>query len=162
MTIIYVALILLVIGLALLLVEVLTAGMDFGISGILGFAALASSAVIVIVSFGLLGVIIVLCALAVKIPAGIVFFRWLKKRQFYGKFVLSETLAEDKSDISGLEFFIGKEGVTKTALRPHGDAMFNGAGVEVWSESAYVPANARVKVVDVKGKRVIVKLVDGN
>ena len=162
MSVIYLALILLVIGLALLVVEVLTAGMDFGISGILGFAALAASAVVVIVNFHFIGLIIVLCVLGFMIPSSIALIRWLKKKQVYGKFILNETLAEDKRDIAGLEFFMGKEGITKTALRPHGDAIFNGANVEVWSESAYVPANSKVKVVDVKDKRVIVRLAEGN
>ena len=162
MGIIYLAMILLVIGLALLLVEVLTAGMDFGISGAIGFAALAASAVVVIVNFHFVGLIIVLCTLGFMIPSGLALMKWIKKKQFYGKLILSETLAEDKNDVAGLDFFVGKEGVTKTALRPHGDANFNGASVEVWSESSYIPVNARVKVVDVKDKKVIVKLAESN
>ncbi|MCL2170749.1 MAG: hypothetical protein FWB71_01240 [Defluviitaleaceae bacterium] len=162
MNIITLALILLAIGLALLAIEVFTAGLDFGISGVLGFAALAGSAVVVIYNHGFLGVIIVICALGFLIPSGIVFMRWVRRRQIYGKFILTETLAEAKSDISGLDFFMGKEGITKTALRPHGDAAFNGAKVEVWSESTYIPANARIKVIDIRDKKVIVRPAESN
>jgi membrane-bound serine protease (ClpP class) len=162
MNIIYLVLILLAVGVALFVIEVLTAGMDFGVSGILGFIALAASIVLTITNFGIIGIIAVAGGLAILIPAFILFMRWIKRRQIYGKFVLNETLEHEKPDISGLGFFIGKEGMTKTALRPHGDADFNGTKVEVWSEVDYIPANARVKVIDVRDKKVLVRPAGAN
>ncbi|MCL2415534.1 MAG: hypothetical protein FWD01_01870 [Defluviitaleaceae bacterium] len=160
----YLAIALFITAIALLLVETLTAGMDFGISGILGFAALAASVVITVV-YHQYGIFIVLGQFAVLIPVAVVFVRWLRRKQIYGKFILNETLAEDKSDISGLERLVGKEGITKTALRPHGQAIFDNSNdtkpVEVWCDS-YIPQNERVKVTDIKDHKVFVKLVEGN
>ena len=151
------AIVLLVIGLFILVVDIYIEG--FGILGIVALAIIAAS-LFITVAFVPLGHFIVLGKIVVLVPGTIFFFRFLKSKQLDGRLILTETLAEDKIDVSGLEYFMGKEGITKTALRPQGTADFNGAGVEVCSESNYIPAGKRVKVVDVKGRKVLVALIE--
>ena len=151
------AIVLLVVGLALLVVDVFIEG--FGILGIVALAIVAAS-LFITVAFVPMGGFIVVGKVAVMVPGAIFFFRFLKSKQLDGKFILTETLAEDKIDVSGLEYFRGKEGITKTALRPHGTADFNGDNIEVRSDSKYIPDGKRVKVVDVKGKRVLVAQIE--
>lgn len=151
------AIVLLVIGLSILVVDVYIEG--FGILGIVGLVVVAIS-LFITVAYVPFGQFIVLGKIVLLVPGSFLFFRFLKSRQLDGKLILTETLAEDKIDVSGLEYFMGKEGITKTALRPQGTADFNGAGVEVCSESKYIPEGKRVKVVDVKGKKVLVALIE--
>ncbi|MCL2396592.1 MAG: hypothetical protein FWC93_00845 [Defluviitaleaceae bacterium] len=128
----------------------------FGPLGVVGLIVAAASLFISIawVDFG---GFIVLGKIAVMVPGTLLFYRFLRARQLDGKLVLTETLAEDVVDVSGLEYFMGKEGITKTALRPHGRADFNGTTVEVHSDSGYIPTGKRVKVVDVLDKKVFVR-----
>jgi len=55
---------------------------------------------------------------------------------------------------------LGKEGITKTDLRPQGMVDFNGTNVEVVSDAKFIPVDKRVKVVDVQNRRVFVKLIE--
>ena len=127
----------------------------FGVLGAIGIAAVVASLVIS-AAFVNGGFIVILAKIAVMVPGTFLFFRLLKRRQLSGHLVLTDTLAEDVEDISGLDYFMGKEGTTKTALRPHGQAEFNGVVVDVRSESGYILANNRVRVVGLKDKRIIV------
>jgi Membrane-bound serine protease (ClpP class) len=58
-----------------------------------------------------------------------------------------------------LEDLISAEGVAITTLRPSGTANINGNKVDVVSEGEMVLKNTKVKVIDVKGNRVVVKPV---
>ena len=146
-----------IIAIAILVIDIYIEG--FGPLGIAGL--IAASIALAITGFMVpFGGFIVLGKIAVTFPAIILFFRFLKSRQLDGRLILTETLAEDVHLVSGLEFFAGKEGVAKTALRPHGSVEFNGATIEVASESGYIAQGKRVKVVEVKDKKVLVALVE--
>jgi membrane-bound serine protease (ClpP class) len=66
----------------------------------------------------------------------------------------SGTSAEDKA-------LLGKEGVVLTKLRPAGSARIGDVKVDVVSEGEIIEPNARVRVVEVKGNRVVVRPVRG-
>ncbi|MCL2619764.1 MAG: hypothetical protein FWD97_02360 [Defluviitaleaceae bacterium] len=129
----------------------------FGPLAIIGLVGVAVSLVLVAVSSPI-GGWIVLGKVMVTVPGLWMLWRFLRKRQLDGRFILSETLAEDTVDVGGLEYFIGKEGVTTSALRPQGFADFNGTKIEVSSEAGYIDVDKRIKVVDVQNRRVFVKL----
>jgi len=156
---IYVALGLFILAVVLLLTEGWSTG--FGFFGVPGLIALAVSIFITIV-FVPFGLFIVVGVLVFSIPIDIAIIKYLRKRQLYGKLILTEVLEDDKNDTAGLEYFIGKEGITKTALRPYGQADFNGTKVEVCSDSNYIPQNKKVQVINVKESRVFVRLSEGN
>jgi len=154
---IYIALGLFFISLLVLIADVFIEG--FGVIAIIGLVGIVTS--MALTAFGVdYGGLIVLGKIVVTVPLVWLLYRFLRKKQLDGKFILSETLAEDVRPVGGLEYFLGKEGVTKTALRPQGFADFNGQNVEVASDAGFIPVDKRVKVVDVQERKVLVKLIE--
>ena len=129
---------LLIIGLASLIIELLMPG--FGVFGITGVILMILSWGITIFKYTF-GILIVLIEL-VAITLGLYFLiKRLKRMQIYGKFILSDVVEKDKKDIGNMEEFIGREGVCKTDLRPFGNAEFNGVVFEVLSDDGYIKKN---------------------
>lgn len=56
---------------------------------------------------------------------------------------------------------VGQEGVALTTLRPAGMARFGEKKVDVVSEGEVIDRDSRVRVVEVKGNRVVVRAVRG-
>jgi membrane-bound serine protease (ClpP class) len=54
---------------------------------------------------------------------------------------------------------VGQEGVALTTLRPAGMARFGEKKVDVVSEGEEVERDSRVRVIEVKGNRVVVRAV---
>jgi membrane-bound serine protease (ClpP class) len=57
------------------------------------------------------------------------------------------------------QHLLGKQGVARTPLRPSGVALFDEERVDVVTEGERIEPSARVKVVAVKGNRVVVRRV---
>ena len=154
---IYIAFGVFFVSLLVLVVDIFIEG--FGVLGVIGLIGIIIS--LSLTAFGVpAGGIIVLVKVGLTVPSLWLLYRFLRKRQLDGKFILSETLAEDVVEVGGLEHFLGKEGITKTALRPQGFADFNGQNIEVASDSGFVAVDKRVKVVDVQDRKVLVKLIE--
>ncbi|MCL2753030.1 MAG: hypothetical protein FWE44_02650 [Defluviitaleaceae bacterium] len=145
------------ISLIVLVVDIFVEG--FGPLAVVGILGVVGSFVMTAI-FHPFGWLIILIKVAVLVPSVYGLFRFLRKKQLDGRFILNETLAEDVQDIGGLEYFLGKEGITKTALRPQGTADFNGTNVEVVSDSRFIAVDKRVKVIDVQNRKVLVKLIE--
>jgi membrane-bound serine protease (ClpP class) len=153
----YIAIGLFIVALLVLIADIFIEG--FGPLAVVGLVGILVS--MVLTAFWVpLGGFIVLGKIAVTVPGVWLLFRFLRKRQLDGKFILNETLAEDVAPVGGLEYFLGKEGMTKTALRPQGFADFNGQNIEVASDSGFIPTGKRVKVVDVQSRKVLVRLIE--
>ena len=60
---------------------------------------------------------------------------------------------------AGLKPLLGREGVAITHLRPAGMARFDGKKVDVVSEGEMIERDSRIKVVEVEGNRVVVRVV---
>lgn len=146
--------VLLLIGAGLFCAEMFIPG--FGVCGVTGIILVVISAVITIATVPA-GLFIVLAEISVLAAVVAVIFNYIKRTQLHGKIVLDETLAEDAKAIGDPEYFLGKEGVAKTTLRPFGEAEFNGVTVEVVSDGKYIPINTRIKVTAVEGQRIIVQ-----
>ena len=56
---------------------------------------------------------------------------------------------------------INKEGLAVTQLRPAGIALIDGNRVDVVTDGEFIDVNAPVKVVDIEGRRIIVKKFEG-
>ena len=56
-----------------------------------------------------------------------------------------------------LNYLLGKEGTTVTALRPAGTADFNGVKMDVVSQGEFIPLGAKVKIIEVQGRRIVAK-----
>jgi len=84
-------------------------------------------------------------------------WKLLPRTPFYGRIV---QVAEERADLgftaASTESYIGQVGRTVTILRPAGRARFEGRLVDVVAEGEFIPPGTQVRVVDVKGSRVVV------
>lgn len=139
-----------VLGLALMVAEAFLPGAVMGLVGlvlVLASIYLAFQAEAVTLGWMLVGVTVV------SIPALIIL--WVK--------VVNRVLAI-KSTQQGttsaqvqLKDLIGQEGVALTPLRPSGTARIGDRKVDVVAEGELIERDARVKVVEVKSNRVVVR-----
>ena len=60
-----------------------------------------------------------------------------------------------------MQVFLGKEGETTTVCRPTGMAEFDGVKLNVVSEGEFLPAGTRVRIVQVEGSRIVVRVIKG-
>ena len=149
----------LIVGIGLLIVEMFTPG--FGVAGFLGIAALILAVLLRADSFAsaLWMLIIVLLIIGVML---LIFMRSAQK----GAISKSSLILNDKTSAEegfmttqDMEYFVGKEGITETVLRPAGMADFDGVKLDVVSEGEFIPAKIHVKVLRVEGRRILVKAV---
>lgn len=148
---------LMVVGLALLAIE-LFAIPGFGLIGILGAAGLLAAGA---VAWSKLGATYGLLALAGGVGiAGFMF--WLFPRTAAGRaLVLADNQAGATAAGPGLAALAGKTGRAVTPLRPAGTADVEGRTVDVVTDGVYVEAGAQVRVARVEGTRVVVEVIDG-
>lgn len=144
---------LLFLGIMCLIAEMFIPG--FGVCGISGIVLMIIAAVLAVfyVPYGWLFVSAETVLLAATVYT---MFNYIKKKQLHGKLIMDETLNEDVPQIGDLNYFVGKEGVTKTPLRPFGEVDFNGVSIEVSSNGAYVEQGKPVKVTEVQKNKIIV------
>ena len=60
-----------------------------------------------------------------------------------------------------LNYFLGKEGIVITPLRPSGSADFDGVKLDVVSDGAFIPKDEKVRIVKVEGRRILVAQING-
>ena len=74
-------------------------------------------------------------------------------------FVLHQAQRKEEgySGSDDLEYFLGKEGITTTILRPAGTADFDGIKLDVVSEGEFIKNESKVKIITVKGRRIVVR-----
>lgn len=152
------AIIFLIIGIILLLIEILIPG--FGVFGIFGVILIVTSFYMTTLFFKF-GIIIVLLEMILALFIFYMLIKKMKRMQLFGKIVLSDSV-KNKKEFANLEEFIGREGITKTALRPTGDAEFNGIIIEVISENGYIENNIKIKVTRILENKLYVKQLNCN
>lgn len=144
-------------GIILLLVEITIPG--FGVFGIAGIISLAAGIIITAPSMivGLQSLVIaivgtwVLLALALK---------YLTKRQFWSRLVLSTQFNKEKGYISqskNYQEYLGQKARTITDLRPAGIvSLEDGTRLDVVSEGGFVEKDQSVKIIKIDGPRIVV------
>ena len=149
---------LILVGLALVLVEVtLVPGLNVvGVVGVLGAAA---GVVLAFVEFGPTGGLGTLAA-TVLAAGGLAYV--LRESGAWDRFVLLDSLRRD-ADADAAESesrarLLGRAGTAVTPLRPAGVAEIDGVRVEVETEGAFVASGSRVRVAALDRRRVIVRL----
>lgn len=144
-------------GIILLLLEMFIP--SFGILGILGAAGLLYGIVSAAYDTGnaaqSLGIAAIV-ALAVIVVTAYVF----RKRGIWNRFILKEQLTADMGFVpneASREELVGKEGITKSPLRPAGVAEIDGKRVDVVSPGDFVERGKPIRVVAVDGTRILVE-----
>ena len=151
----FVWLILLIVGFALVVVEMYIPG--FGLPGIAGGICLITGIALYartdVVAWLVMIVIIVslLCvALSISIRSA------AKGRLAKSKLVLNEVSTSEVGE-NDLSYYVGKTGCATTVLRPAGIGEFEGVKLNILSDGEYIPEGAQVTVTKVEGNRIFVR-----
>ncbi len=148
--------ILLLVGIALIVVEMLIPG--FGIAGLSGSAAVVAGLIVSSNSFGAAMFSLAIVVLVLCLAALIVFKVVFGKGRRSSKLVLSDSITGGSTDISAIDpaELLGKEGVALTALRPSGIAMVDGKRLDVLAEGEFIAKGEALRVESVQGIRISV------
>ena len=152
-----------VVGIGLLVLEAFMPG--FGLPGISGIVMEIVAIVLTWVNHGpvaALGLtIIVLSLIAIAISMSL--RSATKGRLSRSKIILKERESNEAGYRSAedMQVFLGREGETTTVCRPTGMAEFDGVKLNVVSEGEFLPAGTRVRIVQVEGSRIVVRVIKG-
>ena len=159
------AVILLAIGLALLLAEImLPAG---GAVGALALIAVASAVGIGFYHYGVLGGVSLFLASSLAIPIAVGFGLWALPRTPIGRRILlgDPTGPSDEVDLSPTEIrarhdLIGRVGVAKSLMLPSGAVEVDGRTYDANTDADAIEAGEPIRVVDVDTGRLVVRRYD--
>lgn len=150
-----VGLVLLIAGFVLVGIEMTLPG--FGLPGIGGVTCLIVGIVLTAksVSGGIIMSIIIIVILAIML---VVIMTILGSNKMKTPIVLREDVKGERGFLSSadLEYFVGKEGVTVTDLRPAGKGNFDGIEFDILSEGRYISKGKKIKISKVKDNKLIV------
>lgn len=162
--VVFVAIVLLVVGMGLALLEVLVP--SGGILGLLSAAALVGSLVMAF-THDTAGGFAVLAAVAILLPIVIVLgFKWLPKSPF-GKLLILQTPEDtpEQLGVAGIceedfSLLVGKSGVTDSVLRPSGFAMIENERYTVVADGDMLDEGVDIEVISVEGNSIVVEAKD--
>lgn len=148
-------LIMMIAGFVLLVIEMYIPG--FGLAGI-------SGTVLMIGGIALMGptplqalILVLISVILLGIAFSLAMYSISKGRLSRSKLVLNEALNQKESTSEDLSYFVGKVGLTRTALRPAGIAEFDGVKLNVVSDGDFVNTQKHVRVERVEGNRIVVR-----
>ncbi len=144
----------LVIGFALVVVEIYLPG--FGAPGILGTLLLIGGIVLcargnVVLALILMGIILALLCVVLSVSIRSA----SKGRLQNSKLVLHEAETPSVSD-QDLSYYVGKTGTACTILRPSGIGEFEGLKLNVLSQGDFIREGEKIAVIRVEGNQIIV------
>jgi membrane-bound ClpP family serine protease len=156
------AILLLLVGLGLGIMEVF-----FTSAGLLAFLSAASIIAAVFVGFQqsqTVGYVIVIMAM-VGLPTTVVLaFKYWPRTAMGRRVLLSAPTSEDvlpeNRNKDYLKTLIGKLGKAKSKMLPSGVVVVDGRNVEAVSEGMSIEVGQEVRIVQVRGKRVVVRLIE--
>lgn len=149
---------LILIGIALLAIEVFLIP-GFGVSGILGMAALITGIFLVTDSL-LEGLIFTTGALTVLGFIVYLSFRLPRTRRIWKRFSLSTRQTSKEGYVAPkpqYEMYLGQVGTALTQLRPAGTGDFDGVHLDVVTEGGFIGAGTSIRIIGVEGTRIIVR-----
>lgn len=147
----------LILGFVFVTIELFTPG--FGVPGITGLALLLVGVIVAADSVleGILLTIIIVLVLCLLFTIAV---RSASKGALArSPLILNTATAKQDGFTSGddMAYFLGHEGVVTTVLRPVGTADFEGVKLDVVAEGEFIESGARVKVVRVEGRKIVVR-----
>ncbi|MFW6268780.1 MAG: NfeD family protein, partial [Bacillota bacterium] len=144
-------------GLGLLLLELLVIP-GFGITGIGGIAAMVTSLMLIFPSVEI-AVSVLALVLVFSLTGFYILWKVFGSSKIWNHLSLGESQTQETGYTaqSNKKEIIGKEGKTETPLRPAGIAVINNERVDVITEGDFIGKGEKIKVIEVKGNRVIVK-----
>ncbi len=147
--------VMLLVGVGLLVFEMYVPG--FGVPGISGIALLVLGFVLLQPTLAQGLVLFAILAAILCVALSICLYSASKGRLSKSKLVLNDVaVPADTAENNDLNYFIGKEGVTHTALRPAGIGEFDGVKLNVVSDGEFIGKDKRIRVLSVEGNRIVV------
>ena len=149
---------LIVLGVFLLALEMFVIP-GFGVSGILGMAALVTGIFLVTDSL-LEGLLFTGGALIVLGIITYLSFRSPRTRRLWRKFSLTTSQTSNGGYVGPKvqsETYIGRTGISLTQLRPAGTGNFDGEYLDVVTEGGFIGPGTGIKIIAVEGTRIIVR-----
>lgn len=145
-------------GLIFTIIEIYMPG--FGVWGLAGITCFIIG-IIVTADTLLEALILMMILLAI---VGIIFsilLHSISKGKLPKNMVLSTAMRSEDGYIgtSDMKYFLNKQGVTLTILRPAGTVDFDGVKLDVVSEGEFIPKGTKVQVIKVEGRRIVVRRV---
>ncbi len=159
------SIVLMLLGLALVMLEVFIPS-----GGILGFLSIASLIAAIWMAFyhggQRVGFAFVVVA-ALGVPGVLILaFKWWPHTPMGKRLLLdlpkSEEVLPDSPLRRTLRSFVGKAGVAKSLMLPSGAIQVEGMTIDALSEGMPIEAGQRVRVVAVRGNRVVVRPADAD
>ena len=152
-----------VVGIGLLVLEAFMPG--FGLPGISGIVMEIVAIALTWVNHGpvaALGLTIIVLSL-IAIAFSMSLRSATRGRLSRSKIILKERENNEAGYRSAedMQVFLGKEGETTTVCRPTGMAEFDGVKLNVVSDGEFLPAGTRVRIVQVEGSRIVVRVIKG-
>lgn len=144
----------LLLGAALMIVEVFLPG--FGLPGISGIVLLGAGVVMLWLEAGAL---IALATLLVVIAALAVLISYVMRRATQGC-AHAKIFLHEKEELRGsedMQVLLGKQGRTKSVLRPAGIGDFDGVRLNVVTEGSFIERDRPIEIVNVDGARIVVR-----
>lgn len=145
-------------GVILILAEFIVPG---GVCGLIGFMMVAASVYLGCTAAPALMLFIIIGELVGLIIAIIGGFYWLPKTRLGRTLILVDS--QDPSAgwvaVESDHSLVGQEGTVLTALRPAGTVQVGGKRISAVSDGTFIEDNARVRVTEVHGNRVVVERV---
>jgi membrane-bound ClpP family serine protease len=145
-------------GLILVVVEMFHPG--FGVPGISGgillvIGVLLTASSVTEALFMMSIILVILCIALVMV------LQSATKGRLSKKLILKDEQRKEGGYVGteDLEYFLGKEGKAITVLRPAGTADFDGVKIDVVTQGEYVEKDAKIKIIKVQGRRIVVKQI---
>jgi membrane-bound serine protease (ClpP class) len=154
---------LLLLGLTLVMAEVFVP--SGGVLGLLSITSLVASVALAFYHKGIEVGLIFLTVTAVLVPAALALaFRYWPQTPMGRRLLLEvrsgEELLPDTPERRKLRQLVGKLGVAKTVMLPSGAIVIDGRTIDALSEGTPIEAGQAVRVIEVHGNRVVVRLAD--
>ncbi len=154
----YEAIVLLILGIVLIIIEIFAPG---GILGFIGIGAIVASLFMSTDDPGHMAMSIAIALIASIIVAVILFKTIGLEKGVFRHVILKDSTTTEQgyvSSVNRLEL-IGQEGVTVTPLRPSGTAEFGDERLDVVSEGAFIDVDTPIKIIKVEGSRLVVRKI---
>ena len=153
------AIICLVVGMALMAIEIFTPGM--GAPAIFGSVALVAAIILRADSLETALITFVLILVPLLIAGGIAIHSFSKGALNRSPVVLKEKIEGASSSLSDsdMQALVGAEGVALTALRPAGNGDFGGRRLDVVTSGAFIAKDSPIRIVAIEGLRIMVEKV---
>ena len=149
-------LIMMLVGVVLLVVEMYVPG--FGAPGISGIALLVLGFVLLRPPLAQGLILFAILAAILCVALSVCLYSASKGRLSKSKLVLNDVAVSAKAaESNDLNYFIGREGVTHTALRPAGIGEFDGVKLNVVSDGEFIGKDKPIRVQSVEGNRIVVR-----